>query len=350
MDSPSEEAFDRVTRLASRLLKTPTALLSLVDPERQFFKSAFGIDEPWKSARQTPLTHSFCQHVVTTEAPLVIDDARLDERVANNLAVTEIGVVAYIGVPVRSPDGQTLGSLCAIDGQPRKWSSDEEAVLRDLADIIESEILLREEAREIGKLAEANAILVREYHHRVKNALSVASAIVTLSAREGKSTADVVSLSRNRLNALARAHDALILRSDDVDLKDLAMKLMAPYFPQGIDPDIEGPTVQLHHQQVTPLCLFLHELATNSAKHGAFHEGGTVVLRWSVPEFGQLRVEWAECAATIKAGDRGRGFGTQLLDIAAHQLGGRYNAAWSEGSLTATLEFPATLLQPTAES
>jgi hypothetical protein len=72
LDSPPEEPFDRLTRMATRLLKTPVALVSLVDRDRQFFKSAIGLPEPWQSRRETPLTHSFCKHVVAQHEPLVI--------------------------------------------------------------------------------------------------------------------------------------------------------------------------------------------------------------------------------------------------------------------------------------
>ena len=75
LDTPPEEAFDRLARLVCRLLGVPAALVSLVEADRQFFKSAFGLPEPWATRRETPLSHSFCQHVVATSAPLVLDDA-----------------------------------------------------------------------------------------------------------------------------------------------------------------------------------------------------------------------------------------------------------------------------------
>jgi GAF domain-containing protein len=76
LDSPAEEAFDRLTRLAARLLRVPVALVSLVDEDRQFFKSCFGLPEPLATQRETPLSHSFCQHVVNLEDLLVAGDAR----------------------------------------------------------------------------------------------------------------------------------------------------------------------------------------------------------------------------------------------------------------------------------
>ncbi len=133
MDTPAEEAFDRLTRLATRILGVPVSLVSLVDDDRQFFKSAHGLPEPWASRRETPLSHSFCQHVVAARTPLVVEDAREHPVVRDNLAIPDIGVVAYAGVPLKTADGHVLGSLCAIDRQPRAWTDEEVAILADLA-------------------------------------------------------------------------------------------------------------------------------------------------------------------------------------------------------------------------
>ncbi|MDX1493433.1 MAG: response regulator [Longimicrobiales bacterium] len=146
LDSPPEEAFDRLTRLAARMLDVPVALASFVDAERQFFKSCFGtLAEPWHGERQTPLSHSFCQYVVRDEEALVVADAREHPELADNLAISELGVVAYAGVPIKAPDGSVLGSFCAIDSGPRAWTEEELSVLKDLTAAVNSEIALRME-------------------------------------------------------------------------------------------------------------------------------------------------------------------------------------------------------------
>lgn len=137
MDSPPDAAFERVTRLVAALLSVPTALLSLVDQERQFFKSQIGLADPWARRRQTPLTHSFCQWVVSGSEPVSVDDARRHALLGQNLAVSDLGVIAYAGVPVRSLGGLALGSLCAIDARPRAWSANDEATLQHLARLAE---------------------------------------------------------------------------------------------------------------------------------------------------------------------------------------------------------------------
>ena len=148
MDSPPERAYDRLTRLAAKLLRVPVSLVSLVDDQRQFFKSAVGLPEPWSSARGTPLTHSFCQHVVNSGGPLIVNDAKTNPLVKNNLAIPELGVAAYAGIPIKTGTGETLGSFCVVDTRPRTWSETEVALLRELAQFCMTEIALREKVAE----------------------------------------------------------------------------------------------------------------------------------------------------------------------------------------------------------
>lgn len=149
LDTPPEEAFDQFTALASTILDVPVALVSLIDDDRQFFKSQFGLPQPLATKRETPLTHSFCQYVVESEKPLVIGDARQHRLVSDNLAVTEMGVVAYAGIPLLTPQGDVLGAFCAIDNQPRSWSQREVNILTGLAQAIMAEIAVRLKTREL---------------------------------------------------------------------------------------------------------------------------------------------------------------------------------------------------------
>lgn len=109
------------------------ALVSLVDVNGQVFPGAFGLPEPWLTERSTPLSHSFCQHVVTSGDPLVVENAHDVPLVRGNLAVMELGVVAYAGMPLRSGEGPVIGSMCAIDHRPRQWTAIELAGLAELA-------------------------------------------------------------------------------------------------------------------------------------------------------------------------------------------------------------------------
>ncbi|MEU8422050.1 SpoIIE family protein phosphatase [Micromonospora sp. NPDC048835] len=143
LDATPDEALDRFARLVGDLLDVPVALVSLVSADRQFFPGAVGLPEPWSQRRQTPLSHSFCQHVVDIEAPMVLPDARLYPRVRDNLAIDDLGVVAYAGMPLTDLSGRVLGSLCAIDNKPRAWTTAQLRTLADLAAACSSELRLR---------------------------------------------------------------------------------------------------------------------------------------------------------------------------------------------------------------
>jgi len=143
LDTPPEEAFDRLTRLAAKLLGTPVSLLSLVEETRQFFKSATGLPEPLATSRAIPLSYSFCRHVVASGARLVVEDARTDPRLRANPAIRELGWVAYAGVPLTDRDGNVLGALSVIDSRARLWSERDLDLLADLAAWALTEIELR---------------------------------------------------------------------------------------------------------------------------------------------------------------------------------------------------------------
>ncbi len=145
MDGPFEAPFDRLTRLAGKILRAPVTLVSLVDGRRQFFKSARGLPEPWASRRETPLSHSFCQHVVRSAGPLVVPDAREDPLVRENLAIRDLGVIAYLGAPLTTGEGHTLGAFCAIDGQPRAWTDLDLDMVSEMAASTMAEVELRME-------------------------------------------------------------------------------------------------------------------------------------------------------------------------------------------------------------
>jgi GAF domain-containing protein len=143
LDTPPEAAFDRLTRIACRVLRAPVALVSLVDRDRQFFKSCVGLPEPFLSKRETPVSHSFCQHVVASNKPLIVEDARANPLVRMNPAVQEMGIVAYAGIPLVTTSGHAIGSFCIIDSRPRAWTFEDIEVLQELAGCVMHEIEVR---------------------------------------------------------------------------------------------------------------------------------------------------------------------------------------------------------------
>ena len=157
-DGAPEPIFDRFARLAARIAAAPTALVSVVAEDRQYFAGLCGIGQPWADARQTPLSHSFCQHVAANAAPLVIEDAREDPVLCTNRAIGDLDVIAYAGFPIFAPSGHVLGSLCAIDSQPRVWEAEQLAALADIAALVGSELERRDLVRRLAIDARTDAL------------------------------------------------------------------------------------------------------------------------------------------------------------------------------------------------
>lgn len=136
LDSDPSEAFDRISRLASRLLNAPIALVTFIDAERQWFKSTIGMD-----AVESPRDFAFCAHTICGPELLVVPDAQEDRRFADNPYVTDAPFVRfYAGVPLCSPDGFNVGTLCVVDQVPREFSPEDQQLLLDLGKIVLDEM------------------------------------------------------------------------------------------------------------------------------------------------------------------------------------------------------------------
>lgn len=139
LDTAPEEPFDNVVALVRAVLGVPMAAVSLIDEDRQWFKAASGIE-----VEQTPRQISFCTHTIQGREPLVVNDATKDERFANSPMVRDDpGIRSYAGIPLRTPEGYNVGSLCAIDTKARVFSESELAMLAKFARIVVDELELR---------------------------------------------------------------------------------------------------------------------------------------------------------------------------------------------------------------
>ena len=148
LDTPAEERFDRLTRLAQHLFGVQIALVSLIDADRQWFKSRQGLD-----VCETARDISFCGHAILASDLFVVPDATLDARFADNpLVLGAPHIRFYAGAPLSSSDGYRLGTLCIIDSTPRTLSDKERMMLRDMADLVETEINLLDEHRQSQSL------------------------------------------------------------------------------------------------------------------------------------------------------------------------------------------------------
>ncbi|CAN5375626.1 hypothetical protein BH10PSE16_BH10PSE16_03260 [soil metagenome] len=155
LDTPPEERFDRLTRLAQRLFGVGIALVSLVDHERQWFKSRQGVD-----ATQTPRNISICGHAILGDGPFVVEDASADPRFADNPLITgPLGIRFYAGMPLLGPKGCKVGTLCLIDQKARKFSLQDVAALRDLAAVVMAELVNKELNQAVNSARESESRL-----------------------------------------------------------------------------------------------------------------------------------------------------------------------------------------------
>ena len=143
LDTEAEPVFDRITAKLARVFEMPIALISLIDRDRQFFKSQTGLPEDLAKSRQTARNVSVCGHVVAKNQVMVIEDLARDRRFANNPLLKEHGVRFYAGVPLLAPNGQPIGSLCLMDMKPRQLTDREKRLLQEYANEVMEEIAKR---------------------------------------------------------------------------------------------------------------------------------------------------------------------------------------------------------------
>jgi len=142
LDTPPEERFDRISAFAAKEFDVPISLVSLVDRDRQWFKSNFGLD-----VCETARDVSFCGHAINKSEPLVVPDALRDPRFADNPLVTGHPFIRfYAGAGLRLPYGQVVGTLCIMDRRPREFDKLDAAILCGLRDLVVDELYRREEA------------------------------------------------------------------------------------------------------------------------------------------------------------------------------------------------------------
>ncbi len=288
-----------------------------------FFKSQLGLPSPFDKVRETPLSHSFCQHVVITQETLVVTDARSDTRVSDNLAVRDLAVVAYLGVPLKLPNGSVIGSLCAIDGKPRDWSADDIATLSDLASLVMDQIALRGEIVQRREAERQQKLLISELHHRVKNTLAVVQSIIFLSLKTAGSLAQFGDSIRARIMSLANTHTLLIDQQwVSTSLNDLLTTELALH-NQESRIALDGPNVSLPSDIAVSLGMCIHELMTNASKYGALSvPNGNIEISWKIEEFDtgtELVLHWVEIGGPPVSAPQHKGFGSLLLDRLINQ-------------------------------
>jgi signal transduction histidine kinase len=235
--SPREESFDRLTRLASKILHAPLAIVSFIGEDKQFFKSFHGLPEPWATQREIPIHDSVCQYALTGE-PLLIEDARIHELLKGNPAVPALNLVAYMGIPMITPEGHNLGTFCVIDYKPRQWTQDEVSVLKELTAAIMTEIGLKMALDKMDRDRKLRDRLIATLTHDLRSPLStikLGAEVIAMASPDNESISSVARRISRGVNhadqmiqtlldaATIQAGEKLSLNLDILDLSELLM-------------------------------------------------------------------------------------------------------------------------------
>lgn len=215
LDTLSEQAYDDLTRLAAQICRVPIALVSLIDEDRQWFKSRQGLDAP-----QTSRDVAFCAHTILDDQTMIVEDTGRDERFHDNPLVTgDPDIAFYAGTPLVIND-QKIGTLCVIDRKPRKLSTEEVSALEALGRQVESQLQLRLRVKELERLDRTKDEFIAMVSHEMRTPLaSVHSALSRLT--RGK--AGTLSMDAQRMTDIAfrNAKRLLTIINDILDLAQL---------------------------------------------------------------------------------------------------------------------------------
>lgn len=351
LDTDGDPLFDRATRIATSLLGTPVALVSIVDDDRQVFVGREGLAEPWSTTRETPLTHSVCQFLVEHDVALGFDDLRDSRWVRQVIDVDDLGVGSYLGVPLRDDEGQPVGSFCVIDSTPRRWTQEDHAVLADLAALVGEVVRTRTLAARSEASARDSELELAGVAHDLRGEVSaVRGSVETLASGrldpdDQRRVLDVLDRRTRRLSE--QLASVLATTRDDVDITDVMLAELAEDVATteapGRDVTVDVPadltvTVDRHR-----LRRVLANLVSNAAKHGG--PGVTITVRADEddgdlrlvvaddgPGFGDLADD--EMFEAFARGDRadappGHGLGLYVVRRLVERMGGSVRAGTS---------------------
>ena len=314
LDTAPEPEFDELTRLASELCDAPIALVGLLDEHRNWFKSAQGTG----GIMESPRGISFCTHAIQERGVMIVPDTHDDPRFSVNPLVTQAPHLRfYAGAPLRTPEGNALGTLCVMDTRPRHLTTQQQNVLEILSHQVMARIELRHQLRSVEVLNMQLNRAMDESHHRIKNNLQVLAALVDIQRLKHPQQVPITELERISLHirTLGTLHDLLTTQSNpsgemislNASLTKLVPLLQTSSGGRAIQLDVI-PEVTLSMRRTSILLLLISELVGNSGKHGK----GTITIT-----LGQL----PNSDLQLTVSDQGPGFPSGFLVSSAANTG-----------------------------
>jgi two-component sensor histidine kinase len=298
------------------------AAINLLDDQRQWFKAEVGL-----GFKETALEVAICAKAILQPGLFIVPDAAKDPRFASNPLVTgRPHIRFYAGALLETSAGLPLGTLCVLDHRPRKLNQQQQSALTTLAAQAMSQLELRrvinerDEALEASRQAEERqSLLVRELHHRVRNALATVQALLGATARSSSSVKTFYRSFSGRIASMARTQTLL---TEDywqtVPFRQMLEQELRPF----LEGDqrrflLKGPPIELSADLAVPVGMAIHELAVNAAMHGALSVGmGWVEVSWDVRPVDGVRtfhLSWIEHDGPPVTEPQRIGFGSTLL-------------------------------------
>ncbi|RKI27266.1 GAF domain-containing protein [Corallococcus sp. AB004] len=379
MDTPQEEAFDRLARLAAQLLNVPLTIVSLVDSNRQFFKADFGLPSPFRETRTLPIDASLCRYTLEGE-PIISSNAPADPFLKFHPSTGPWGIVAIIVLPLINPEGHVLGTFCCIQPTVREWTEQDHLVMKELTASIMTEINLRDQIRKLKAEQRMRDTFVAALTHDLRTPLTASKLSVQLMGRRHAELPGVqtsvarVSASLDRAERMIQnlldasriqAGKLVALEVRECDLHAVAAQTLdelSALYPGRFELKAEGEFTM----RADPLGLrrIVENLSSNAAKYGA--PGTPIEIRLDRDET-QVRLQVRNQGTPIAAEDlqtifepfhrtrsatesteKGWGLGLPLVRGLAEAHGGKatVNSGAEEGTcFTITLPLDASARQ-----
>src|SRR3982075_1227096 len=321
LDTPPDGAFDRITAIAARRFDVPISIISIVDHDRIWFKSHYGLD-----VNEIGRAPGLCASAILSPLPHVLSNAAIDPRsLANPLVAGDFGLRFYAGVPLRTLDGFNLGTLCVIDKEPRPVDQKQIDDLKDFASVVMDQMELRLSARQaIGQAR----LMAKEIDPRATNSLQFISGLLMMQGHPSNSeTESHLQMAANRVAAVAQVHRNFYTdEADEVSCITFLRRLCADLSGiLGTAIEVQGDEGKVPTTRIQPIGLMLNELVTNAAKHGA---GRRINVPYKiVDDVHELSVcDEGQGLANDFNPEQTAGLGMKVVNALARQLGGHVTA------------------------